>query len=183
MMTCDLGKARLLVFVSGDYTCALRSLENMGADMLILRRHTDIMEIDFRLSISGDFSVTLSGVSGIVSFIQVQEDFSDKDEKTLLDLAEHLISQERFWEVHNMLEEIWKRIKGRQKEIVHDLIGIIVSQIKVQMNQQQTGETVYLRNLSKLKSLCISGLVSQLPEEFTYPLELEFSSLVDLLVK
>ena len=82
-------------------------------------------------------------------------------------LSEHGCSPGEFY-----IEELWKRYSGHKKRMIHDLIGLIVSQIKWQMDQWEVGKRVYERSYKALKMHTLPALSLQLPSEFRYPLKI-----------
>lgn len=170
---------RFLVFVKANNENVHSSLQDIGATQIIERAHTDKIELDFNLESSINIAYLKLKLNEFISLEEVLEDFSDLSNMDKLNMADTLIREERFWEVHNLLEDIWKSATGSRKLLLHDVIGIIVSQIKVQMNQWETGENVYARNIGRLKDNAPDSLVQQLPEEFCYPLKLKLSVLLD----
>lgn len=58
---------------------------------------------------------------------------------------------ERFWEMHEIMEHYWKRSKGRDKMILQEIIGLLVSQVKWQMGQFEVSKNVLVRNLTLIE--------------------------------
>ena len=164
---------RYLCFTDSVDDIKLQTLKSKGLFNLITRKHTECIELDFRYQ--GDL-----GKSGIWSIIEngevlkVEDDFSSLSSTEILLNTNDLIKGERYWECHNYLEELWKRYFGHKKVVVHDLIGIIVSQIKVQMDQWEVGKRVYERSYKDLRVHTVPALFQQLPSEFGYPLKISF---------
>ena len=153
----------------------------MGADKIIVRRHSDSTEIDFTLDAGQDSSQFQHLIDYLISINPVREDFSGMSTGEMLELADELVKEERFWDAHNVLEFLWKGSSGSKKALLHDVIGIIVSQIKVQMGQMKTGELVYKRSLSNLKDSAPAAFNESLPENFAYPLHISLSSLAGII--
>ncbi len=180
-MNCEESEQRFLLFVKSNPQTAAIVLENMGADKIIFRRHSDSVEIDFSVPIGHKLSQIEKQIGDFISMNPVKEDFSNLSTREMLELVEELIKEERFWEAHNVLEDIWKKQNGQNKKTVHDIIGVVVSQIKIQMGQMETGEKVYYRNLNALRADQVSEITEQLPEDFTYPLKLKMSALLQII--
>lgn len=168
-MNCDTTLSRFLAF-TGDYGDSFRgALESLDASRIIIRRHTDLVEVDFRISPEITAEELRRRIPGDAEVQPVVEDYPALSTSGMLRKCDELIAAERYWEAHNILEDIWKRSAGFQKQVAHDIIGIVVSQIKVQMNQYETGRTVYARNVSSLKENGITEILEQLPDQFAYP--------------
>ncbi len=170
-MNYDAQCPRYLCFVDSVDDIKLETLKSKGLFNLIIRKHSESIELDFR------YKEDL-GKTGILSIIEngevqmVEDDFSSLSSSEILFKTNDLIKEERYWECHNYLEELWKRYSGHKKGMVHDLIGIIVSQIKAQMDQWEVGKRVYERSYKALKVHTVPALSLQLPSEFRYPLKI-----------
>lgn len=55
--------------------------------------------------------------------------------------------QERFWEMHAIMEYYWKMAVGSKRKFLRGIIGILVSQVKWQMEQYGVSGLVLERNL------------------------------------
>lgn len=172
---------RYLAFIHDDVSSVIRIINEAGGKVLIIRKHTDCTEVDFRLKENSHFQKIQNFIKVQDEIIPVREDFSDLTTGKMLLFADQLIDQERYWEAHNIIEELWKHLTGYQKQVLHDTFGIIVSQIKVQMNQAETGQGVFQRNIEKLRKNQISVILDQMPEKFTYPIKFRFSPLLKIL--
>lgn len=180
-MNCETDTVRFLAFSSNNLNDFLSALRKAGASRLIVRKHSDSVEIDFRLKdLEAGFALR-TFFSGEIKIEEVREDFSNLSLVQKLAFADELISEERYWEAHNVMEDLWKSLTGKSKQILHDVIGLIVSQIKVQMGQNDTGAVVYDRTLINLKVQGIEILISQLPQVFTYPIKFKVSGILELL--
>ncbi len=176
-MDCDSEMQRYLVFSEKGISAVREILEHIGASKIIVRKHSSSAEIDFRAPQKIKFSDLKDKFGDGNKLVPVKEDFTGMSLQEMLAMAEGLIHEERFWEAHNVLEDLWKNSAGKSKQVFHDIIGIVVSQIKVQMNQESTGQTVYLRNIAHLKEQRIDLITNQLPEKFSYPIKLKLSEL------
>jgi predicted metal-dependent hydrolase len=52
-----------------------------------------------------------------------------------IDEARHLFNEHRFWEVHEVLEGLWKEVKGSEKELVQGLILAAAALVHVQKDE------------------------------------------------
>lgn len=181
LMNCDVSGQRFLLFVNSSPQKAVKLLENMGANKIIVRRHSDSTEIDFTLELGQDSSQIQQEIDDLKSINPVREDFSGVSTLRMLELADELVKEERFWEAHNVLEFLWKGSSGSKRALLHEVIGIIVSQIKVQMGQMKTGEMVYKRSLTNLKESAPAAFNESFPADFAYPLHISLSSLAGII--
>jgi predicted metal-dependent hydrolase len=49
--------------------------------------------------------------------------------------ARRLFNEHRFWEVHEVLEGLWKELKGSEKELVQGLILVAAALVHVQKDE------------------------------------------------
>ena len=179
-MNCDIQYPRYLCFVDSANDNIVKALKSIGLFNLILRKHSQSVELDFRYK--GDLGkAELKAIIGNNDFFRVEEDFSALSPSEILSKSTELIKGERYWECHNYLEELWKRNSGPKKTLIHDVIGIVVSQIKVQMGQREVGKVIYERSKEALKGGEACVLLPQLPSDFHYPLKISLNVLSPLL--
>lgn len=161
---------------------ALEEARSFGIVNPIIRKHSSGIELDFRFP--GDPRKTgLPKILGNADIVDVEDDFSHLSPSEILSFAWDLVQEERYWETHNYLEELWKRHSGRAKLILHDIIGLIVSQIKFQMGQPEVGKKVYDRSISSLSREGLESFVGRLPPEYCYPLKAPLMDLIPLIGK
>lgn len=58
---------------------------------------------------------------------------------------------ERFWELHEIMEHYWKKSTGKEKIVLQEIIGILVSQVKWQMGQRKVSEDILNRSIKLLE--------------------------------
>src|SRR5579875_52217 len=145
-----------------------------GAFDLIIRKHTDRQEVDFKIL----DKQPAEEIKHLGVIIEVEETVFQSSCEDILREAELMAGEERFWEVHNFLEYLWKSARELQKSILHEVIGIVVSQIKAQMGQTDVAERVYLRSRRNLISLTNGAFANFLPESFRYPLTFPFATVL-----
>lgn len=162
---------RYLCFTRSINEGILLKLKSLGAINPIIRKHTNCYEVDFRFALDPE-SAGFVELLDSNEILLVEENFSSLTTKEILHKSTQLIGEERFWECHNLLEELWKRNSGNRKKLVHDVIGVIVSQIKVQMGQWEVGKKVYERTRKNLEMSNCGEIVKHLPTSFTYPVKI-----------
>ena len=64
-----------------------------------------------------------------------------------LKIFEEMNQEERFWELHEIMEHYWKIASGSKKKFLKGIIGILVSQVKWQMGKYEVSGLVLERNL------------------------------------
>ena len=175
---------RCLVF-SVDTEKVMQELLDIDATNIIIRSHTDCNEIDFRVEAAADMSSLRPGHYGIISVsilmpnhgLPPQEfgpDFLGAVEIT----ANWLVEHERFWEVHEVLEELWHLAKGKLKDYYHGITLLAVANVQAQTNRLDIARATYSRALFRIASSGTNAeLLQSLPQQFSYPTVFRFQSL------
>ncbi|MGC9069367.1 MAG: DUF309 domain-containing protein [Thermoprotei archaeon] len=84
-------------------------------------------------------------------------DLSSYDEVTdVFQKARELFNSERFWEFHELLEEVWRKKNGDEKRLLHGLILIAASLVHMQRNNTLVSIRIMRRALDELKPFDIS---------------------------
>jgi thioredoxin-like negative regulator of GroEL len=83
--------------------------------------------------------------------------------------ALRLYEEERFWEVHESLEQLWKKAEGSEKRLLQGLILIAAANVHLQKNRREAADRIFRRALPLLESdhyrgINISALRRQLSE-------------------
>ncbi len=81
-----------------------------------------------------------------------------------------LIQEERFWECHEIMEVRWRKLHGEERERMHMIIRLMVSQVKWQMSQFEVSVRVLKETLDKLETL-VPWSKDQLIIDVSYPLK------------
>ena len=66
--------------------------------------------------------------------------------------ARQLFNEHRFWEVHEVLEGLWKELKGPEKELVQGLIIAAAALVHVQKNEPNPVGKMMAEALRRLKN-------------------------------
>ena len=153
---------------------------DLNCSHLIIRKKTKSTEIDVS---TDNFSKVLSKIRShffLIDVRQLVEEFHlpnptiKQIELSLLE-SEILSAQERFWEIHTRLETVWRFSDKKYKPFLHSIIQIASSQVKYQMGSKRVAEVMYVRGLYELRKTELSTMIdSELPDIFTYPVELKF---------
>lgn len=177
-MNCNPQLPRYLCFLDHVNEDSLRDARSLGLVNPIMRKHSSGIELDFRFP-SDPMESNLPVMLGTDMILKVEEDMSGLSPSELLEASASLVEEERYWECHNCLEELWKRSTGSDKKMLHEIIGVIVSQIKVQMGQREVGERVYNRSVGELKRSNFANIAKELPDNFQYPIKFSFDLVLE----
>ena len=173
---------RIILFIENTVNLSQYDLRQHCSRNPIVRKHTDSIELD----ISTDFpSLFIKMMKFKVCFLRIRkigntaEYFPLKKDKILrrkddmLKTALCLFDEERYWESHMLLEDLWKCVSGLEKAYIQNLIHLAVAMIKFQMDQIETARIVYERAVSRIGVAKKAGSEHfEIPGKFEYPLRL-----------
>ncbi len=66
-------------------------------------------------------------------------------------MAKQLFNQERFWEFHELLEDVWRRASGREKQALNGLILVAAAFVHLQRGDEESFFRVLGRALDRLR--------------------------------
>lgn len=88
------------------------------------------------------------------------ERYSASEPERVLERAAQLFNQERFWEVHEAIETLWRaEPPGPRKELLQGVILVAAAFVHKQKNREEVGLKVLGRALQKLKSAKDQGKI------------------------
>lgn len=97
----------------------------------------------------------------------------------LLKFSESLMLQERFWESHIIMENLWKSSDGNRRSYFQGLILLSASMVQHQMGNFSKSQEIYQRSLQLIRSSGInSDLLSRIPNDIFYPISLNYESML-----
>ena len=139
--------------------------ENLGESFEAVKSLYDLHTISFPDSIERSFKI-----DGILNQDRIVK---------LLKFSESLILQERFWESHIILENLWKSSEGSRRSYFQGLILLSASMVQYQMGNNKKSLEIYERStrLIRLSGININ-LLSKIPQEFSYPVTLNYESML-----
>jgi len=130
---------------------------------LILKKF-DILIRDARVSnrfIEFDISLAnvqdLEKIKSIFSFIGQYVDGykvveKDLEKEEALILAKKLFNEEKYWTTHEVLEGVWKKSGGKEKDLLNGLILVAAALVHFQKNEKDIALGIMTRALKKLPS-------------------------------
>lgn len=133
-------KARCIIFCS--------TLPGNGEDRYIVRKHTDSVEIS--MFIEDSLSLP-AGCHYAVVFTESATESFIIDESTVFRNVLFLVSQERFWEAHEALEDLWRISEQPRKGMLQALIWVLAAQVHWQMDQPDTAIRMHKRAMKALE--------------------------------
>lgn len=170
---------RYLAFVNRNPDPLLMFLQDSGCLHLITRRFSYGVEIDFhcgKIDVMHELETKFSLIR-LDEFEEKEDSFRPEKRNEFLEReieivskANDLIAQERYWESHTILENLWKSHEGARKLYYQGIILVSASMVQHQMGNRTSALSLYKRAKEKLNKSQIGGpILSQLPEQFSYP--------------
>ena len=151
---------------------------------VIIRKNTHGFELDVHTeevekSIEAIRSLFYVGMISFPNLIEqsfkLRKPLNENETLEILRFSESLMLQERFWESHVILEELWKCSEGKVKTYYQGLILISASMVHHQMERKDKAFEMYMRGRQFIKlSRLANGILDDLPMEFNYPIALNF---------
>ena len=148
-------------------------------DNLIIRRHRNGVEIDFRTNDISDTMSSIGKYSSLVSLTVVRETKPNRGNRNSgrFSASQELIRgfayiyEERFWEAHAVFESIWMNEFGEIRESLWAIIHFCASMVKFQMNNDEVGLKMYEDGMKRISGMGIlKEFKDSLPERCSYPI-------------
>jgi len=121
-----------------------------------LRISTSAIEFDLfadQADLNRSKSLLEAKVSKVVTLRSIDTRVSTKGEEETLREGIDLFNQERFWEAHEVLEEIWHPATGVERDIIQGLILTAAALVHYQKNENAVCVSILGRAREKLGTL------------------------------
>lgn len=121
-----------------------------------LRISTGAIEFDLfaeQADLNKSRSLLEADISKVVTLRPVESHVSAKGEDETLRDGVDLFNQERFWEAHEVLEEIWHPARGIDRDIIQGLILTAAALVHYQKNERAVCVSILGRAMEKLGTI------------------------------
>ena len=121
-----------------------------------LRISTSAIEFDLfaeQTDLNRSKSLLETKISEVVTLRPIDSRISARGEEEMLREGIDLFNQERFWEAHEALEEIWHPAKGVERDIIQGLILTAAALVHYQKNEKSVCVSILGRAREKLGTL------------------------------
>jgi len=121
-----------------------------------LRISTSAIEFDLfaeQTDLNRSKSLLETKISEVVTLRPIDSRISARGEEEMLREGIDLFNQERFWEAHEALEEIWHPAKGVERDIIQGLILTAAALVHYQKNEKAVCVSILGRAREKLGTL------------------------------
>lgn len=135
---------------------AKRLVESSGASVGNLRVSNAAVEFDLFVNEQSAAKVLVPKLASAIGEVKTVRRL-DVEEKPLtkqeaVERSVALFNEERFWEAHEVLEQVWRKESGVEKEILQGLILIAAALVHLQKSRTRVCLSVTKRAYDKLRS-------------------------------
>ncbi len=110
------------------------------------------IELDTSISEEIDLKSIIKRVESIaplVSYVEIKDRHMEKDKA--IERAVQLFNDERYWEAHEVLEQVWKSATGTEKGILNGIILVAAALVHDEKNEQDICVSILQRARTKLE--------------------------------
>src|SRR3989449_8556303 len=121
-----------------------------------LRISTSAIEFDLfaeQTDINRSKSLLDAKISKVVTLRPIESRASPRGDRETLREGIDLFNQERFWEAHELLEEIWHPAKGVERDTIQGLILTAAALVHYQKNEKAVCISILGRAMTKLGTI------------------------------
>jgi predicted metal-dependent hydrolase len=125
-----------------------------GQDVIIrdARVSSEHIEYDISFAITEDLLMIESKLCDIGNLIGVYQVVEKEYEKNqALPLAMKFFNEEKYWIAHEILEGVWKKSEGKEKQLLNGLILVAAAFVHYQKNESKIALSIMTRALEKLR--------------------------------
>lgn len=170
---------RILAIVNNQPSAELiKSIRSMSRT--IVRKRSYATEVDFHTTDVQASLRDLGNISIVLDFRDIGEADRKYDEEyfravaemeeEIMDEAREMFAQERYWEAHTVLEDLWKISAGPKKKLLQGVIIMAASLTHHQMGEKDVSERMYRKALHLIKQGSgLSPFQYGYSDRFTYP--------------
>ena len=173
---------RIILFIENTVNLAQYDLRQYCTRNPIVRKHTDSIELDISTDSPSLFIkimkirvcfLRIRKIAKTEEYLPLNRDKVLRRKNDMLKTASCLFDEERYWEAHMLLEDLWKCVYGSERSCIQDVIHLAVAMIKFQMNQKETAKIVYERTVNRIGDARKAGSEHlEIPGKFEYPFRL-----------
>ncbi len=134
----------------------IRELLGSGDKIGNLRISTSAIEFDLfaeQTDLNRSKNLLDAKISKVVTLRSIEARTSPRGEEETLPEGIDLFNQERFWEAHEVLEEIWHPATGVERDIIQGLILTAAALVHYQKNEKAVCLSILGRAMEKLGAL------------------------------
>jgi len=149
-------------YIAEDARVLLSRVSELGVfndvmDARVASKHVEFDVImDKPIEHSDALGILDSSIGKVIGYNEIIErDISDKER---LKHAKELFNGERYWEAHEMLEGLWKKSKGEEKDILQGLILVCAAFVHAQRAEYNIALSILRRALIKFEGKSVKTI-------------------------
>ena len=169
---------RIMAILGKDTdTSRLKSLAN--ASSLIIRRRTYALEVDFHTDNPESVLSDLKKFAEVKDYRKLNAEEIQYDREyfysqlrrrdEIIRNASRMVSEDRYWEAHTVLEDLWKASSGAEKKLLQGVIIIAASMTHHQMGEEAVALKMYGKGLK-----LIAEASEKSPAEFGFTVDFSY---------
>lgn len=136
-------------------TKARSAVDHLGAVIRIVRVSSSAVEFDVFLPtdglVDGLSNALSSSIGSVRTLRRIDVEALTRPKDQVLAEAKSLFNEERFWECHEALEQIWRPETGKERELQQGIILLAASFVHHQRNRPNVCLSVMKRAYATLK--------------------------------
>lgn len=125
---------------------------SLDEDTVIRDARVSSKHVEFDLSVASEKLVPLleklSTIAPLASYTEIADKLIKKEDA--IDHAKSLFNDERYWECHEVLEGVWKRTSGNEKELLHGIILTCAAFVHSQKDEDDICLSILKRAITTL---------------------------------
>lgn len=129
-------------------------LSRLGCTVNSTRISSFAVEVDFFSEDGGSARAAIGRLESsgkVLSVTDLMADEAPGRKEDVLEEARELFNQERFWEVHEKVEGVWRAAAGEEKAVQQSIILYASALVHYQKNETETTLRMLRRALEKMK--------------------------------
>ena len=129
--------------------------DNPGATIKVVRVSSTAIELDVFVPddevLQRLLRVLSSSIGKLRSFRRSDVELPPAPKNEAVELARSLFNEERFWECHEALEQIWRKEGGEERELLQGIILAAAALVHYQRGGNQVSLSVFKRGYQRLQ--------------------------------
>ncbi len=126
-------------------------------DARVASKHVEFdVSMDKPIECSNVLDILNSRIGKVIGYTEIREIYIEDKER--LKHAKELFNAERYWEAHEMLEGLWKKSSGEEKDILQGLILVCAAFVHAQKAEYDIALSILRRALIKFNGKSIKTI-------------------------
>ncbi len=138
----------------------VRSLMPGSVKVVDLRVGRGHVEVDLMVDVGGaeDVRRYVEGFQRVIDLREIVKGEEIRESVDVVREAVRLFNGERYWEAHEVLEGLWRRLTGVEKSVIHGLILVAAAFVHLQKDELDVFRSMLARALAALEEYDVGEL-------------------------